>query len=313
MEMKGLAGGFYRISEWIMRLSAINLLWLFCSLPVVFLTAMQLIAVMGIEEWGSIYVLAFNPFGLASLLIAPFTFFPATAAMFAVARKWVTGDADVPLFRSFFRYFKENYKAGLLGGFVFEFLYVVFLVNFQFYTDQTNWLANLNLVFLVFLALLAAAVLNYFCYVAHFDLPFGKLLRNSVLITIAKLPNTISILAVSGVILYISLQPRFLFLAIFFTGSVIAMFTFWSFHRMVTKIQEKIAEREEAERAAAEAAGGDGTGEAEADGQPAASGAAKDDGGPDSAEAAADGSSAVPAGPGAADGAAADAGADKRG
>lgn len=255
MEMKGLAGGFYRISEWIMRLSAINLLWLLCSLPIVFLLFMQLVYASSIENWDSIYLLVFNPFGLASLVIAPFTFFPATAAMFSVARKWVTGDADVPLFRSFFRYFKENYKMSLLGGLVFEFLYVVFLVNFQFYTDQTNWLGNLNLVFLVFLFLLAAALLNYFCYVAHFDLPFRKLLRNSVLITIAKLPNTLTILVASGVLLYISLQPRFMFLAMFFTGSLIALFTFWSFHRMVTKIQEKIAEREEAEQAEAEKAG----------------------------------------------------------
>jgi len=35
---------------------------------------------------------------------------------------------------------------------------------------------------------------------------------------------------------------------IFFTGSVIALFTFWSFHRMITKIQEKMAEGEEDER-----------------------------------------------------------------
>jgi len=247
MELKGFAGGFYRISEWIMRLSAINLLWLFCSLPVVFLVFLQLLAVMGMEEIRTVYALAFNPFGLAALLVAPFTFFPATSAMFSVARKWVTGDADVPLFRSFFRYFKENYKPAMLGGFVFEFFYVVFLVNFQFYTDQTNWLGNLNLVFLVFLALLAAVVLNYFCYVAHFDLPFGKLLRNSALITVAKLPNTLSILIVNGALLYLSFKPRLMFLALFFTGSLTALYTFWSFHRMISKIQEKIAERQPAE------------------------------------------------------------------
>ena len=275
MEMKGFAGGFYRISEWIMRLSAINLLWLFCSLPVVFLTFLQLIAFMNMEEVGSILVLAFNPFALASLAIAPFTFFPATAAMFSVARKWVTGDADVPLFRSFFRYFKENYKVSLLGGLVFELLYAVFLVNFQFYSSQQNWLGNLNLVFLVFLALLAAVALNYFCYVAHFDLPFRKLLRNSALITVAKLPNTISILVVNAAILYISFKPRLMFLAIFFTGSVVALFTFWSFHRMITKIQEKMAELEDDEPADAMNGDADRTAIAatEAEAAPAATGA----------------------------------------
>ena len=250
MELKGFAGGFYRMSEWIMRLSAINLLWILCSLPVAFLVFLQLMAVVNMEA-PNLFALAFNLFGLAALLVAPFTFFPATSAMFSVARKWVTGDADVPLFRSFFRYFRENYKPALLGGFVFELLYAVFLVNFQFYSEQTNWLGSLNLVFLVFLALLAAAALNYFCYVAHFDLPFGKLLRNSVLITIAKLPNTLSILIVNGALLYLSFKPRLMFLALFFTGSLVALFTFWSFHRMVTRIQEKIAEREQADGAGA--------------------------------------------------------------
>lgn len=246
MEMKGLAGGFYRISEWIMRLSVINLLWLLCSLPVIFVAGSQLFWILQnqADETVTLWQFLFNPI---VLVLAPLTFFPATSAMFSVARKWVTGDVDVPLFRSFFRYFRENYKASLLGGLVFELLYVVFLVNFQFYSNQTNWLGNLNLVFLVFVVLLVAVVLNYFCYVAHFDLPFMKLLRNSVLITIAKLPNTLTILVINGLILYVSFRPKLLFLSFFFTGSVMAMFTFWSFNRMVNKIQEKIAEREEAE------------------------------------------------------------------
>lgn len=277
MEMKGLAGGFYRISEWIMRLSVINLLWLLVSIPVLFVAGSQLFWILENQaDETTLWSFLFNPI---VLVLAPLTFFPATSAMFSVARKWVTGDADVPLFRSFFRYFRENYKMSLLGGLVFELLYVVFLVNFQFYTNQTNWLGNLNLVFLVFLLLLVAVVFNFFCYVAHFDLPFAKLLRNSVLITIAKLPNTLTILVINGLILYISFRPKLLFLSFFFTGSVMAMFTFWSFNRMVSKIQQKIAEREEAE---AEATDEKSEAEAEAaTGSPAEAGAKDADRGAD--------------------------------
>ena len=37
MEMRGMMGGFYKISEWIMRLSVTNLLWIVCSLPIWYL------------------------------------------------------------------------------------------------------------------------------------------------------------------------------------------------------------------------------------------------------------------------------------
>lgn len=248
MEMKGLAGGFYRISEWIMRLAVINLLWLLCSFPVFFVWGSQLFLMLGAEpdETMTIWQLLFNPI---VLVLAPFTFFPSTSAMFSVARKWVTGDADVPLFKSFFRYFRENFKVSLLGGVLFELAYVVFLINIYFYISRTDWLSSLYLVFVVFIVLLFAVVLNFFCYTAHFDLPFRKLARNSVLITIAKLPNTISLLIINGFILYISffVSERIWILAFFFTGSLMAMYTFWNFHRMVVKIQEKIAEREESE------------------------------------------------------------------
>ena len=33
MEMRGMMGGFYKLSEWIMRLSVTNVLWLLTSFP----------------------------------------------------------------------------------------------------------------------------------------------------------------------------------------------------------------------------------------------------------------------------------------
>ena len=98
--MRGLMGGFYRISEWIMRLAAINLLWVVCSIPFAFIVLTAFVSEAS----------AFYSYMVIALIISPFTLFPATSAMFGVARKWVMGELDIPLFRTYFRIYKENYR-----------------------------------------------------------------------------------------------------------------------------------------------------------------------------------------------------------
>src|SRR5690606_20734708 len=98
--MNGLMGGLYRISEWIMRFTVINVLWVVCSIPF-FFVAFPLLAVQTTSELASVLIVMGA--------VSPFVFFPATAAMFSVVRKWVMGDPDVPLLKSYFRAYKENY------------------------------------------------------------------------------------------------------------------------------------------------------------------------------------------------------------
>ncbi len=251
MEMKGLMGGFYRISEWIMRLSGINLLWLICSLPFVFLIFSQLLYLAGQTDqvvYSSLYEV------LAGLLIpmavAPFTLFPATSAMFSVARKWAMGDGDIPIFKSYFRYYKANYKQAMLGGLFFVIAFIVIVINIQFYADQQSGLAVLNYVFLFLLLLLLGAMFNFFCYMAHFEMGFGGILKNSLLFTIARPFNTVYMLFMNIAVMYISFF-KFTFLIPFFMGSLIAIVSFWGFLRSIQRIQDKaerLREKEEEEQ-----------------------------------------------------------------
>lgn len=81
MELNGFVGVLYRTSEWIMRLVYLNLLWIAFSL-------------LGIVLFG---------------------FFPATAAMFSVVRKWIMGETDVRVFKEFWQtYRKEFWKSNRL-------------------------------------------------------------------------------------------------------------------------------------------------------------------------------------------------------
>lgn len=238
MEMRGLMGGFYRISEWIMRLSAINLLWVACSIPFFFvlLTTMATPDATTDQLLSMLWMLAF---------VAPFTLFPASAAMFAVARKWVMGDTDVPLFKTYFRSYKENYKQAMLGGLIFFFIGILLITSIQFYSGQTNALRWLSLVFLSFTVVYAGAMLNFLSLTVHFHMKLLQLVKNAFIMTLGQPLTSIGILATNGFIFYFS--GRYTWLIPFFMGSVSATVTFWYFYRGFQRIQDKAEKAREKE------------------------------------------------------------------
>ena len=128
MEMKGMMGGFYKISEWIMRLSVTNILWIICSIPFVFVLFPIFFADTTDQVTSNL---------IFSAIIAPFTLFPATAALFGVARKWVMGEVDAPLLRTFFKNYKESYLQAMIGGILYAVLFTVLIVDFRVYL--VNW------------------------------------------------------------------------------------------------------------------------------------------------------------------------------
>lgn len=248
MEPRGLMGGFYRISEWIMRLSAINLLWIICSIPFVLVATTLFLSGAGTDAeimsnlYASLILMA---------IVAPFTLFPATAAMFTVARKWVMGESDVALFKTFFRGYKENYKQSMLGGIIYTLLFAIMIVDFIVYRDQLN---ILSYIFIAFLVLLAVSLFNFFSMLVHYHMKTFQLLKNAVLITIGKPFRSLSTAIMCGLVAYISFF-HFQFLIPFFMGSIIAFLAFWNFNIIYTKLQEqaekmKQSEEEEAEEAA---------------------------------------------------------------
>lgn len=229
MEMNGLMGGLYRICEWIMRFSVINVLWVICSIP--FLLAA--LPVLTVENTGQLTMVL-----IISGVIAPFVLFPATAAMFTVARKWVLGDVDVPLFKTYFRGYKENYRQSMFGGIIYSLLFLLFVVNMRFYAELTNSLQFLSVMFLVLIAVLCVSLFHFFSILSHLHMSVFQIIKSSLLITIGRPLTSIMIAITNAVILYISFF-HFQWLLMFFSGSLIAYSSFFYFHRMFVKLQEK--------------------------------------------------------------------------
>jgi uncharacterized membrane protein YesL len=239
MEMRGLTGGLYRISEWIMRLSVINVLWIVCSIPF-FFVVLSLIFQPNVEN--VVEIIKQSLFLLA--VLAPFTLIPATAAVFTVARKWVTGDPDVPLLRTFFGGYKDNYLQSMLGGIVLEIIGFLLYNAYFFYSGQSGLTKLLSFVFLLLLFLLVSVFLNYISIMVHFHMKFWQVLKNAVLMTIGNPFLSISTIVINFVIIYICFKFTFLFP--FFMGSVIAIVTFFQFHRNYERLMNKIRILEEA-------------------------------------------------------------------
>lgn len=268
MEMKGLMGGFYRISEWIMRLSVINLLWIVCSIP--FILALFVEFSMLLQMKPEELVTAITPttsivawliMMLPLYVTAIFTLFPATAAMFTVTRKWITGEEDVSLFKTFFRGYKENYKQSMIGGIFFVLLFSVLWVNFHFYREMTGMMQMLAYMFIAFFIILFVAFFHYFSIMVHFHMKTFQVFKNALLITIGRPIRTFIILLLNCAVIYLSFA-QFTFLIPFFMGSIIAYLSFHQFYQIFRKTQDQLErekqqeaerlEEEERERLAAE-------------------------------------------------------------
>ncbi|RAP75545.1 YesL family protein [Paenibacillus montanisoli] len=238
MEMRGMMGGFYKISEWIMRLSVTNVLWIICSLPFIFLLLPVLFA-QNSDQMLSYFIV--------SGVVAPFTLFPATAAMFAVARKWVMGEVDVPLLRTFFRNYKDSYKQSMIGGILYVVLFTILIVDFRVYLVKLQSFQIVSYLFIALFALLAVSLFNFFSMVVHYHMKTMQLIKNALLLTIGRPLRSLSTVIMCGFVIYISFSsPKLMFLVPFFTGSVVAMIAFWNFYAIYMKLQQQAEKAAEA-------------------------------------------------------------------
>ncbi|MEF2965529.1 DUF624 domain-containing protein [Paenibacillus sp. M1] len=253
MEPKGLMGGFYKITEWIMRVAGSNLLWLICSLPFLFFA----FTAFFLSDFGSDFYYQ-NIIFMA--VLTPFTLFPATSALFSVTRKWVMGEADVGVTRTYFKGYKENYKQSMIGGIFYTLLTAIMYFDYTVYMEQFNNLQFIGIIIMVFLVILLVSLFHFFSMVAHYYLKTTQLIKNAVLLTILKPFRMLSTVICTGVLLF--LTYRFPWLIFFGLASLTALVAFFNFYAAYNKVQEKVEKMRAAEESTdSEAADGEGDGE----------------------------------------------------
>lgn len=242
MESKGLMGGFYKITEWIMRISGSNLLWVICASPFVFLFYIGFTSLFSqdLNEgffFTNLYLM---------LIVAPFTLFPATSALFSVTRKWVMGEADVGIIKTYFKGYKENFKQSVIGGLFYAFLTIVMIVDYQVYMKEFNNLQFIGIVIMVFLIILLISLFNFFSMVAHYYMKTTQIIKNAILLTILKPFRALSTVICTGVLAFLTL--RFSWLILFGFASLTALVAFFNFYGAYNKVQEKVEKMRAAEQ-----------------------------------------------------------------
>lgn len=221
MELGNMMGGFYKASVWVLRFLLTNLIWLLFNFPIV-LVGMNFLS----ADLSDLLVLT-----LTIAVLAPFILFPATTALFGVVRKWVMGDAEVPIFSTFLTCYKENYLRSVLGGVVFALVWIGWAMNYYLFVYQNPGLAVV--IYSLFTMILFTWTIYFFSYNVHFEVPFLTSVKNSFILAVGRPFSVLGVVMVNGVIIYISTTLTFLFP--FFVGSITAFLSFMFFYRLAQK------------------------------------------------------------------------------
>lgn len=144
---------FYRIMQWIWWLAYLNLLWL-----------------------------GFTVLGLGFLGI-----FPATVALYAVLRKWLTNETDISIFKVFWQTFKQDFlRANILGYILVVFGFIVWY-NYQYLKIISGVEHTIILIFwIVFVVLFVLLVIFLFPIYSHFELPLLQYLKTTIKIALSS-------------------------------------------------------------------------------------------------------------------------------
>lgn len=247
MEFKGAMGGLYRLTEWISRIAFSNILWALCSVPFLFMGLMKMI-MLGSGAGGPNEQITLN---WALGILAPFTVFPATAALFTVVRKWVMGNTDIGTFRTFFQGYKENYFKSMLGGAIYTVLFVVMYVDVTVYMTQMANFRIVGILMLVLMIILFVSMFNFFSIVVHYQMTFKEVVTNSVLLTIARPIRVFSTLIGAALLVYIGMRYPVLYAICIPT--LISMFAFFNFYATYNKLQLQVEKKKQEELEAQEA------------------------------------------------------------
>jgi uncharacterized membrane protein YesL len=196
----GLTGAIYRICDWVARLAFLNLLWI-----------------------------AFTLLGFVLL-----GFFPATIAMYSVCRKWVIGEQDVPVFKTFLHFYRREFRKGnVIGGCLLAIAYILWVDYRILQTSANSNFQSLAYLFFLLFVFYGIFLLFLFPMYVHYELRIRQLIKNTFLLAIAS-PLT-AIVMVTAVLFVYYLSLSISGVVVFFSGSTLALFIMWLEYRVFQK------------------------------------------------------------------------------
>jgi uncharacterized membrane protein YesL len=194
--------GLYTLTEWITRFAYVNLLWVSFSL------------------------LGLVLFGIS----------PATIAMFAVIRKWLMGESDIPVFRTFWDTYKKEFIKGNGLGIVLALLVSIIFIDMRFMKVGTSLeLTHIPLYLIIFTIVMT--VMYIFPVYVHYNVKFIQLFKNAFFIMMLNpISNIMMMLGFVSTFFVMRFIPA---LSIFFGGSISAGIIMASCFLAFQKVEKK--------------------------------------------------------------------------
>ncbi|KAF0818619.1 putative protein YTEU [Bacillus sp. ZZV12-4809] len=202
MGFDGLIRKLYDISEWITRLMYVNLLWIL--------------------------------FTLAGLGAAGF--FPSTAAMFTVTRKWVVGEREVPVVKTFWAAYKQNFIQSNLIGYLFIIIGLILYVDLRFFQTSEQFIfQSFSFIILFLLIIYFICILYMFPVFVHFKFKTLAYVKYSFIIAAGR--PLLTIFMVAGTVLLLILLKYLPILVLFIGGGLMSYVMMWIAVRAFPKEQ----------------------------------------------------------------------------
>ncbi|MBM7571021.1 YesL family protein [Aquibacillus albus] len=194
----------HRFFEWVAKLAYINLLWIGFSILGLFIVGL----------------------------------FPATCSLFTITRKWLNGETDLPIFKTFWRTYRQEIVKSNLLGYVIAIIGYIFYLDYLFLTMQSNSMAALLTIPLLIISLISLATAFYvFPIFVHYEMKFLQIFKSAFFIMLMNpFPTLVMFLGTAG-IGFILLQ--FQGLLLFFSGSVLAIVITMPAQRAFKKVNDK--------------------------------------------------------------------------
>ena len=204
MNGKGMVSSLDSVLQWITRIVMLNLLWFL-----------------------------FSVFGLFALGI-----FPATAAALGISKKWINGEQDIPVYKTFKKNYKEEFKPSNKVGWIFTLIGLVLFVNYRVIASEEKefWVGTIfGFYFIVFLYIITVVWL--FPLLIHYKNHWFQYLKTGLVIGLVKIHYTIAIYLVGITIIYISL--KYPGIIPFFSIGIFVIIWYWLSLQVFEKIDKK--------------------------------------------------------------------------
>lgn len=190
--------------DWITKMAFLNILWLFFLIP-------------GLVVFG---------------------LFPSTAALFTIIRKWLSGETEIPVFKTFWKTYKKEFiNSNKLGYILAAGSYVLYL-DFLFLTSSSNEMIGfLTIPYLLVAILFLLTAMYAFPVFIHYEMKTLQVIKSAFFMALLNPMSTLIMLIGTGGMGFVFW--KFQGLALFFSFSILALVIMMPAHQAFENVKVK--------------------------------------------------------------------------